>query len=73
MSNPINPASALGFLVSFLQTRVEPRRDERGASTVEWVVIAAIVVAVVIAVGVTLRGALEGQASNISNQINNPN
>ena len=65
-----NPGNPLGFLMMMLQTRVEhARKAERGASAVEWVVIAAIVVGICIAVGFVLKSALQGKADEVGNQI----
>lgn len=65
----LNPASPLGFLLAVLDVRVRRARSERGASAVEWVIIAAIVVGICIGVAALLRGALEGEAKEISNEI----
>jgi Flp pilus assembly pilin Flp len=65
----LNPASPLGFLLAVLDARVHRARSERGASAVEWVIIAAIVVGICIAVAGVLRGALTGEANEISNEI----
>jgi hypothetical protein len=66
-----SPASPLGFLELYLRVRVDRARnsDSRGASVVEWVVIAAIVVAIALAIGLILREALETKAEDISNEI----
>ncbi len=62
----------LQFLIALLGLhRDRARTKERGASAVEWVVIAAIVVAIVIAVGFTLRSAITGRANEIGSEIEN--
>lgn len=45
------------------------RSSERGASAVEWVVIAAILVAICVAVGLVIRNALTGKAGEIQGDI----
>ncbi|GAA3528675.1 hypothetical protein GCM10022234_27460 [Aeromicrobium panaciterrae] len=67
--NNINPGSPIGFLMALLHSRVDRTRDERGASAVEWVIIAAIVVGICLAVAVILRAALVGEAGDIGNKI----
>ena len=67
--NNINPGSPIGFLITFLNSRVDRARGERGASAVEWVIIAAIVVGICLAVAAILRGALVGEAGDIGNKI----
>lgn len=65
-----SPISPLGYLLLVLNVRVDDaRNDERGASAIEWIVIAAIVVAICIAVGATLRGALTGKATEVQGEI----
>jgi Flp pilus assembly pilin Flp len=54
-----------------LDARRQRARDERGASAVEWVVIAAIVVGICIAIAAILRAALVGEAGDIGVQIQN--
>ena len=67
----INPGSPIGFLMTFLNSRLDRARDrdERGASAVEWVIIAAIVVGICLAVAAILREALVGEAGDIGNKI----
>lgn len=65
----INPGSPIGFLLSLLTSRVDRARGERGASAVEWVIIAAIVVGICIAIAAILRAALVGEAGDIGNKI----
>jgi len=70
--NGFEPTSPLGFMVLMLRARTERlKQDDRGASAVEWVVIAAIVVGICIAVAVIIRRALEGKANDIEHQIGN--
>lgn len=68
----INPGSPIGLLVTLLNSRLDraQSRDERGASAVEWVIIAAIVVGICLAVAAILRAALVGEAGDIGNKIN---
>jgi Flp pilus assembly pilin Flp len=69
MLNSNQPLSALLLL---LRGRLQhAQRSERGASAVEWVVIAAIVVGICIAVGLVIQNALEGKAGDISDEIGN--
>ena len=65
----INPASPVGFLLLMLDARRHSAREERGASAVEWVIIAAIVVGICIAIAAILRAALVGEANQIGDQI----
>ncbi|EFQ83074.1 hypothetical protein HMPREF0063_12283 [Aeromicrobium marinum DSM 15272] len=65
----VNPASTLGFLMTFLDVQRTRVRDERGASAVEWVLIAAALVLIVGAVVAVLRDAIEGRAEDVGNQI----
>lgn len=67
----MNPMSPIGFLLTVLDVRMRRVREERGASAVEWVIIAAIVVGICIAVAAVLRAALTGEASEIGNEIRN--
>jgi Flp pilus assembly pilin Flp len=67
----INPASPVGFLLLMLDARRHSAREERGASAVEWVIIAAIVVGICIAIAAILRAALVGEAGDIGDQIQN--
>jgi Flp pilus assembly pilin Flp len=71
MMSVINPAGPVGFLLLMLDARRLRAREERGASAVEWVIIAAIVVAICIGVAAILKTALEGKATDIGNDIQN--
>jgi Flp pilus assembly pilin Flp len=66
-----NPATPIGFLMLMLDGRLRRAREERGASAVEWVIIAAIVVGICIAIAAILRAALVGEAGDIGDQIQN--
>lgn len=66
----LNPATPLGALVMMLEIhRGRARAAERGASAVEWVVIAAIVVGISILVAGIIRGALQGRAQQLEGEI----
>lgn len=72
----ISPTTPIGFLLLVLGDRRVPRhasrhqpRDERGASAVEWIIIAAIVVGVCGAIAAILVPALTGEAGEIANEI----
>lgn len=67
----LNPMSPLGFLIAVLDTRVRRPRAERGASAVEWVIIAAIVVGICVIIAGILQGALTDEANEIGNEIRN--
>ncbi|MCD9199260.1 Flp family type IVb pilin [Aeromicrobium wangtongii] len=69
----LNPASPIGFLIAMLDVRRHRARtdDERGASAVEWVIIAAIVVGICVVIAGILQGALTSEANEISNEIKN--
>jgi Flp pilus assembly pilin Flp len=58
---------ATDFLITFLRARVEHARkqEDRGASAIEWVVIAAVVVTVVAAVGYVISQALNDRADDV--------
>jgi Flp pilus assembly pilin Flp len=67
MFSPLRP---LGLLVLVMQARLQrAEREQRGASAVEWVVIAAIVVGICVAVGLVIQNALEGKAGDIEDEI----
>lgn len=66
-----NPGSPIGFLMALFHSRIDRTREERGASAVEWVIIAAIVVGICIAIAAILRAALVGEAGDIGDQIQN--
>jgi len=55
------------FLVAWIRTRLEPLRErsERGASAVEWAIIAAISVAVAGFVGTLIWNKVKGQSDCI--------
>lgn len=66
----LNTSTPIGFLLAVLDVRVRRARSaERGASAVEWVIIAAIVVGICAAIAVILKGALEGEAKEIGDEI----
>lgn len=57
----------LQFLLTMLDARIaRVRRDEHGASAVEWVVITAILVGIAVAIGATLKTLIEGKANSIN-------
>lgn len=62
-------AKPLGFLLLLFGGRLDRARSERGASAIEWVIIAAVVVGIVIAVGAVLTQAIEGKADEVGDQI----
>jgi Flp pilus assembly pilin Flp len=57
----------IGYLEASLRLRVQRARtaEDRGASAIEWVVIAAVVVGIVLAVGVVISNALTSKAGNV--------
>lgn len=67
----ITSATPVGFLLLMLDARRRRVREERGASAVEWVIIAAIVVGICIAIAAILRAALVGEAGEIRDEIQN--
>jgi Flp pilus assembly pilin Flp len=72
MTNFVSPLTPLGFCVLMLEGRlIRARRNEDGASAVEWVIIAAIVVGICIAVAGILRNALVGKAGDVSRDVGN--
>ncbi|NJP64867.1 hypothetical protein [Streptomyces spiramenti] len=62
---------AIGYLYAALRTRLQRARAEgdRGASAIEWVVIAAVVVGIVLAVGFVISSALTSKATDVQNCI----
>lgn len=63
---------ATDFLITFLRGRIARARAsdrDRGASAIEWVVIAAVVVTIVAAVAVIISNALEDRAEDVSDCI----
>ncbi len=66
----LSPTQPLGFLLLVLDgQRAQRRREERGASAVEWVVIAAIVVGICLLVANIIRNALESKANDVQSEI----
>lgn len=57
------------LMCQLLLGRLQKARGERGASAVEWVIIAAIVVGIALTVGTILMGALEGEANEIADEV----
>lgn len=66
MNKDRSPATPLGYLLLVLATS---RRDERGASAVEWIIIAAIVVGICGLIAAILVPALQGEANEIADEI----
>ncbi|MGP4113509.1 hypothetical protein ACTWP5_21685 [Streptomyces sp. 4N509B] len=62
---------ATDLLIAHLRGRLDRARaaEDRGASAIEWVVIAAVVVTVVAAVGFVISEALEGRADQVGDCI----
>jgi Flp pilus assembly pilin Flp len=67
----MNPSSPLGLMLALLGVHVRRARSERGASAVEWVIIAAIVVGICVLIAGILRDALQGEAQEIGDEIRN--
>lgn len=68
----INSTSPLGYLLLLLDVhKSRAVKAERGASAVEWVIIAAIVVGICIVIAGILRSALSDEANEIGNEIRN--
>lgn len=66
---------ATDFLVCYLRARVARARaaEDRGASAIEWVVIAAVVVAIISVVGGILYNALQDRANDVEDCISGIN
>jgi len=62
-----SPLTPWGFLATELHWRVARARStsERGASTIEWVIITGILVAIAVAVGLVIYNMVTKQAANI--------
>lgn len=68
--SPMNSATPVGFLILLVGVRLDrARRDERGVSAVEWVVIAAILVGVCGVIAFILTNALRNEATRIGGEI----
>ncbi|UED86118.1 hypothetical protein [Streptomyces profundus] len=60
---------ATDFLLTFLRTRLARARSgelDRGASAIEWVIIAAVVVGIVAGVAAVIMNALDDRAESVS-------
>jgi Flp pilus assembly pilin Flp len=64
----------IAFTVAFFQTRIDAVRDrnERGASAVEWVVIAAICVLAALAIGAAVMAVVNANKTKIQQGTNLP-
>jgi Flp pilus assembly pilin Flp len=64
----------IAFTLAFVRTRLEPLRErsERGASAVEWAVIAAICVIAALAIGTAVMAVINGNKDKIKNGTNLP-
>lgn len=64
----LSPATPWGLLVLQLRCRVDRARTapDRGASTIEWVIITGILVLVAAAVGAVIYNLVKGQADAIT-------
>lgn len=67
----LSATGPVGVLCLLLGARMQRARGERGASAVEWVIIAAIVVGICILIAGILRSALTDEANEIGNEIRN--
>ncbi|MCW2824433.1 MAG: hypothetical protein JWQ91_1350 [Aeromicrobium sp.] len=68
----ITSTSPLGYLLLLLDVhKTRAAKSERGASAVEWVIIAAIVVGICIVIAGILKSALSDEANEIGNEIRN--
>lgn len=57
----------LQFLLIVLHARLDRvRRDERGASAVEWVIITAILAVIAVALAALIQGLVEDKSSTIN-------
>jgi Flp pilus assembly pilin Flp len=68
-SNPL-----VAFTLAFVRTRLEPMRErsERGASAIEWAIIAAICVIAALAIGTAVMTVINNNKGQISNGSNLP-
>lgn len=69
MNKDRSPATPLGYLMLVLGEHLDRRHDERGASAVEWIIIAAIVVGICGLIAAILVPALQGEANEIADEI----
>ncbi|MCW2790388.1 MAG: hypothetical protein JWP56_2691 [Aeromicrobium sp.] len=68
----ITSTSPLGYLLLLLDVhKTRAAKSERGASAVEWVIIAAIVVGICVVIAGILKSALSDEANEIGNEIRN--
>jgi Flp pilus assembly pilin Flp len=68
MLNLVRDNPVLAFTLAFVRTRLEPlrERNERGASAVEWAVIAAICVLAALAIGGAVVAVINANKTKIS-------
>lgn len=66
----LSPTTPVGFLLVLAGAHHDrARRSERGASAVEWVIIAAVVAAICIVVAGVITSALETKAGEVGSKI----
>ena len=66
MDRVFSPTTAHGALLLTLGARLERiKREERGASAIEFVIITAVLVALAAAVGLVIYNLVEGEAESI--------
>lgn len=67
MLNQVRDNPLLAFTLAFVRTRLEPvrQRSERGASAVEWAVIAAICVLAALAIGAAVVAVINANKGRI--------
>jgi Flp pilus assembly pilin Flp len=75
MLNLVRDNPILAFTFAFVRTRLEPMRErnERGASAVEWAVIAAICVLAALAIGAVVVGVINANKGRITQGETLPN
>jgi Flp pilus assembly pilin Flp len=75
MLNLVRDNPLLAFTLAFVRTRLEPMRErsERGASAVEWAVIAAICVLAALAIGAAVVAVINANKGRIEQGSTLPN
>jgi Flp pilus assembly pilin Flp len=74
MLNLVRDNPLLAFTIAYVRTRLEPlrERNERGASALEWAVIAAICVLAALAIGAAVVAVIDANKTRIDGGTNVP-
>jgi len=74
MINKIQNNALAAFVLAFVHTRLEPvrRRTDRGASAIEWAIIAAISVTLALVIAVAIKGVIDSRKTEIGKGTTGP-